>query len=71
MDEPGQRGTYDYANTVTRWLLYCVPTTLLLDQTVDTLPELQKRMHAEKLDRLRHVVVEEQCQMTLFPGFAR
>eukprot|EP00965_Chrysotila_dentata_P129745 4289042-Pleurochrysis_carterae.AAC.1 len=67
MDEPEQRGTYDYANTVTGQLLYCVSTTLLLDQTVDTLSDLQKRMHAEKLDRLPHVVVEEQCQMTLFP----
>eukprot|EP00965_Chrysotila_dentata_P060629 2009027-Pleurochrysis_carterae.AAC.1 len=28
-------------------------------------------MQAEKLDRLPHVVVEEQCQMTLVPGFAR
>eukprot|EP00965_Chrysotila_dentata_P127701 4222620-Pleurochrysis_carterae.AAC.1 len=28
-------------------------------------------MRAEKLDRLPHVMVEEQCQMTLFPGFAR
>eukprot|EP00965_Chrysotila_dentata_P071639 2367061-Pleurochrysis_carterae.AAC.1 len=60
MDKPGQRGMYDYANTVTGQLLYCVPTALLLDQTVDTLPDLQERMHVEKLDRLPHVTVEEQ-----------
>eukprot|EP00965_Chrysotila_dentata_P023508 779490-Pleurochrysis_carterae.AAC.1 len=28
-------------------------------------------MHAERLDRLPHVTVEEQCQMTLFPSSAR
>eukprot|EP00965_Chrysotila_dentata_P157432 5201021-Pleurochrysis_carterae.AAC.1 len=71
MDKPGQRGVYDYANTVTGRLLYCVPTALLLDQTVKTLPDLQERMHTEKLDRLPHVTVEEQCQMTLFPSSAR
>eukprot|EP00965_Chrysotila_dentata_P160146 5289097-Pleurochrysis_carterae.AAC.1 len=71
MDKPGQRGMYDYTNTVTGQLLYSVSTTLLLLQTVDTLPDLQQRMHTEKLDGLPHVTVEEQCQMTLFPGFAR
>eukprot|EP00965_Chrysotila_dentata_P026383 873952-Pleurochrysis_carterae.AAC.1 len=44
---------------------------LLLDQTVETLPDLQELMHTGKLDRLPHVTVEEQFQMTLFPGFAR
>eukprot|EP00965_Chrysotila_dentata_P106571 3520218-Pleurochrysis_carterae.AAC.1 len=28
-------------------------------------------MHTEKLDRLPHVAVEEQSQMTLLPSFAR
>eukprot|EP00965_Chrysotila_dentata_P197296 6178109-Pleurochrysis_carterae.AAC.2 len=71
MDTPGQRGVYDYANTVTGRLLYCVPTALLLAQTVGTLPDLQKQLHAEKLERLPHVAVEEQCQMTLLPSFSR
>eukprot|EP00965_Chrysotila_dentata_P113369 3746660-Pleurochrysis_carterae.AAC.1 len=26
VDKPGQRGIYDYPNTVTGQLLYCVPT---------------------------------------------
>eukprot|EP00965_Chrysotila_dentata_P206664 6183665-Pleurochrysis_carterae.AAC.3 len=71
MDTSGQRGVYDCANTVTRRLLYCVPTALLLDQTVKTFPDLQKQMHAEKLDRLPHAAVEEQCQMTLLPSSSR
>eukprot|EP00965_Chrysotila_dentata_P251848 6210312-Pleurochrysis_carterae.AAC.3 len=61
MDTPGQRGVYDHANTVTGCLFYCVPTALLLDQAVETLiPDLPKQMHAEKLERLPHVAVEEQ-----------
>eukprot|EP00965_Chrysotila_dentata_P146424 4834692-Pleurochrysis_carterae.AAC.2 len=56
---------------VTGRLLCCVPTALLLDQTVETLPDLQKQMHAEKLDRLPHVAVEKQCQMTLLPSSSR
>eukprot|EP00965_Chrysotila_dentata_P001540 50745-Pleurochrysis_carterae.AAC.2 len=64
MDTPGQRDAYDYANTVAGRLFYCVPTALLLDQTVETLPDLQKQMYAEKLERLPYVAVEEQCQMT-------